>query len=380
VKLSFWEDPKARGALEGILRDEVLSELCTRRQSCLLATPYLSFDSRMMELLDGELRVRATMSRDAAKHALGQQPLKLRFPWGLAFYAGVTRVLGYEQGEQRRTLRLAIPERLEPDERRQAFRLERVGRCQGAVGSTAGDILRISLENLSTLGAGVFCMEPIPAEGFQTGRTLTLSLTLEKGPALRLEAKVCHGQGQYLGLKFEPRPSGETLKSIEDWLAPRIEEARRRWENRAELLARAEQAARPKLPPAGILLLSRDEPLGAQVTRALQDLHTVRVVPPVMAPYKEALEAPPLLLLVDAAGSDMEERHRLRGLLDAQPPGCPVILLGQGGNNPELWRTLVAELKARLFIEWYPENAPFFRKLVLGLIQSHWKRQESQSE
>ncbi len=202
MKLPFREFPRVSGALAGPFRDEVLAELCARRQACLLATPYLSFESRVMEIVGGELRVRATMSREAVKHALGQEPLKLRFPWGLAFYGGFTRVLGYEQGEQRRTLRLAIPASLEPDEQRGAYRLERVGRSQGALGSAAGSLLRISLENISLLGAGVFCMEPIPVEGFQTGRLLALALSLEQGPSLRLEARVCHGQGQYLGLKF----------------------------------------------------------------------------------------------------------------------------------------------------------------------------------
>lgn len=380
MKLPFWENPKAQGAITGALRDEVLAELCVRRQSCLLATPYLSFDSRMMEIADGELRVRATMSREAAKHALEPQRLRVRFPWGLAFYAGTTRVLGYEQGEQRRTLRLAIPESLEPDEQRQAYRLERVGRSPGAIGSPAGDIIRITLENLSTLGAGVFCMEPIPAEGFLTGRIVSLSLTLEQGPSLRLEARICHGQGQYFGLKFEPRPSGETLKALEEWMAPRVEEARRHWDNRAELRARAEQAAKPKLPPSGILLLSRDETFGAQVEETLQGLHPVRISPPIMAPFKEALERPPLLLLVDTAGSDMEERYRLRSLLEAQAPGCPIIVLGRGGENPDLLRALVVELKARIFIEWYPDNATFFRKLVMGLIRRHWKGQEAPRE
>ncbi len=368
MKMPFREHPKAPGALEGLLRDEVLEELCTRRQACLLATPYLSFESRMMERVEGELRVRASMSREAAKHALGQQPLKLRFPWGLTFYAGLTRVLGYEQGEQRRTLRLSVPECLEPDEQREAYRLERVGRSPGALGSQGGSLVRISLENLSASGAGVFCMEPIPADGFQTGRLLALSLSLEQGPSLQLTARVCHGQGQYLGLKFEPPPADQAATQLQEWMAPRVEEARRRWENRAELRARAEQAARPKLPPEGVLVITRDGVFAEELGRALEGLQALRSAPPVMGPFKEALEPPPLLLLVDTAGADGEERHRLRGLLEAQPPGCPILVLGRGGD-PDSWRPFITELKARLYITWNPDQTPFFRRLVEGLIQ-----------
>jgi len=375
MKLSFRDSPKPQGAMEGAQRDEVLAELCTRRQSCLLATPYLSFESRMMELVPGELRVRASMSREAAKHALSQQPLKLRFPWGLTFYAGLTQVLGYDQGEQRRTLRLAMPQWLEPDEQRKAFRLERVGRCHGALGSPAGDLLRISLENISPLGAGVFCLEPIPAEGFQTGRILSLALGLDQGPSLRFEARVCHGQGQYLGLRFEPLPGAETAPPLLEWMAPRIEDTQRRWDDRAELRAHAEQATRPKLPAAGVLLLSRDTGLAEQVARTLAGLQPVRTTPPIMAAYKEALAAPPLLLLVDASGANGEERHRLRGLLEGQPSGCPILVLGREGD-PDTWRTLVTDLKARLYLTWNPAQTVFFRRLVLGLIQRHWKQPE----
>jgi hypothetical protein len=328
-----------------------------------------------MEIVNGELRVRATMSREAARHALGQQPLKLRFPWGLTFMGGLTHVLGYEQGEQRRTLRLAIPDRLEPDEQREAYRLDRVGRCQGALGSQAGNLLRISLENLSTLGAGVFCMEPIPTDGFQTGRMLSISLSLDQGPSLRLEARVCHSQGQYLGLKFDPISLVGSAIQIQEWMAPRIEEARRHWENRAELRARAEQAAKPKLPPKGILLVSRDALLAAEIAHALEGLHELRSAPPVMGPFKEALQPPPILLLVDTVGTDGEERHRLRSLLEAQPPGCPILVLGRGGEA-EAWRPLVTDLKARLYITWNPEQATFFRRLVQGLTRRHLKTQE----
>ncbi len=375
MKLPFREPPRTQGTLQGSLRDEVLAELCTRRQACLLATPYLSFDSRVMEMVEGELRVRATMSREAARHVLGQQPLRLRFPWGLSFYGGLTRVLGYEQGDQRRTLRLAIPEALEPDEQREAYRLDRVGRCQGALGSQAGSLLRISLENISRLGAGVFCMEPIPAEGFQTGGRLSFALSLEQGPSLRLEARICHGQGQYLGLRFDPTPGAETAAQLQAWMEPRIEEARRRWENRSELRARAEQAARPKLPAQGVLLVTRDGGLASEVARALEGLHAVRSSPPVMGPFLEALEPPPLLLLVDTAGADGEERHRLRSLVEAHPPACPILVLGQGGA-PEVWRPLVTDLKAHLYITWNPDQATFFRRLVQGLILRHGTQPE----
>ena len=97
-----------------------------------------------------------------------------------------------------------------------------------------------------------------------------------------------------------------------------------------------------------------------------------------MGPFKEALEPPPLLLLVDTAGADGEERHRLRGLVEGQPPGCPILVLGRGGE-PETWRPLVTDLKAHLYITWNPEQATFFRRLAQGLISRHEKKQEGRA-
>ena len=156
-------------------------------------------------------------------------------------------------------------------------------------------------------------------------------------------------------------------------MAPRIAEAQRRWDDRAELRARAEQAARPKLPPAGVLLLSRNAALIAQVAAFLEDLQPVRSAPPVMTAFKEDLEAPPLLLLLDLVGADGEERHRIRSLLEAQPPGCPILVLGKDGR-PDAWQPLAAELKARLYLKWDPSQAAFFRRVVQGVIERHWRQ------
>ena len=370
MKFPFWDNQAAPGALKGARRDEVLEELCDRKQSCLLATAYLSIETRILDKTEGELHLRATMSQESARHTLNQQPLRIRFPWALTFYSGQTRLLGYQQDAQHRLFRMAIPEVLEPDEQREAFRLERVGRCQGAISTEDGAILRVSLENLSRLGAGVFFLDHIPAEGFRIGRSVSLSLALEEGPELQTEARLVHGQGQYLGLKFTNLP--EQAAALGEWMAPRIEEAKRLWENRSEIRARAVQAAKPKSAPAGILFLSRDENLAERIAEMLEGIHPLRTASPNLISFREALSDPPLLILVDTAEADLEERHRLRGLFEAVAPTCPILVLGRGGD-PDRWRSLASEIKANLFIEWNPNQSVFFRRLAQGLIRRHWK-------
>jgi hypothetical protein len=372
VKLPFREEGKPSRTILGAALEEVFDELCDRKQAVLLATPYLHCESRFLERAGPELRVRATMSRDAVKHALAQHPLRLRFGWALTFFSGPTRILRYVQDEDRRYLRIELPPSLVVDEQRQSLRIDRVGRSSGALGSEDGTLLRISLENLSARGAGVFCLEAIPPGKFPTGRTLDLSLSLEGGPVLRCRAKLCHGSGQSLGLAFQPPLDGRDLQRVLEWLWPKEEEARRHWENRAELRARAEQLARPKVSPSGVLLLSSRAGLAAQVASALEELLPLRVVTPAMAPFKEAAASPPLLLLVDARTEGMEGRYRLRTLLETVAIGAPVMVLGSS-EDPQGGRLLAAEVKATSYVEWNPQQGVFFRRLLQGLIQHHWR-------
>ena len=374
MKLPFWEQPKPAGAIQAAALDDVITELCERKQILLLATPYLHYESRFLEREGQELKVRASMSRDAVKHALGQHPIRLRFPWALSLYSGPTHVLGYEQEENRRALRLEVPSYLALDEQRNAFRVNRVGHSTGALGSEDGTILRATLENLSTLGAGLFCLEPMSADKFQTGRPLDLSLSLDQGFVLMCHARICHSEGQNLGLVFHPRLSGRDLQRLQEWLAPKMEEARRRWENRAELRAKAEQSAKPKAPPAGVLFVSSTPELISHVASVLEGVQTLRSVTPAMAPFKDIMSEPPLLLLIDASGLGMEGRYRIKMILETLPVNAPIVVLGNVGA-PESGRLLATELKATTYLDWNPQQGVFFQRLVQGLIQSYWKRE-----
>jgi hypothetical protein len=313
-----------------------------------------------------------TLGRETVKHVLTPNPLRLRFGWALGFHGAFTQILGYEQEEHRRILRVQMPERLERDEQRRAFRVEQVGRSSGAISSSEDRILRVSLVNLSTHGAGLFMLEPLPTQGFRAGQSLDLSLALDQGPSLNLHGRLCYCEGQSLGLAFHPAPTGACLEQLAAWLEPRELEAQARWENRAELRAMADQAARPKEPPAGILLLTSNAVLLEQVSMVLKEIQPVRAVSPAMGPFKEARCQPPLLLLLDAGGAKGEDRHRFRSLLETVPMEGPLVILGDG-QDPDGGHQLASDLKAATYLDWNPEQDVFFRRLVRGLIHQYWK-------
>lgn len=371
----FFDRPRPDGALEGPPRDAILEELCARRSPCLLATPYLSLETRLLAWSGDSLLARAPLSASSAKHVLGQQPLRLRLPWALSMVAGETTFLERIMAEDRPALRLALPPWLAPDERRSTFRVVRVGHCPGTLGSREGHLVRVRLEDLSALGAGVFPLEPLPAGAFLPGRSAQLALDLEEGPSLNLAVRVCHGEAQGLGLRIEPPPTGLPQAQLAAWLEPREAEARRRWEDRAQLRARAEAGARPRTPPQGVALLGGDPALAAQLSGALEDSQTLRTLVPAMAAWKEALERPPQLLLI-ATPEDAEARHRLRTMLEAAPPACPMVILGRP-EAPEEARAWATALRADATFTWNLSQQTFFRRLVQGLIRRHEGRIEA---
>jgi len=366
---------KRKGGLTGPPKDEVLRELCERKATLLLATPHLSFESRFLER-DGErLRVRASMGRELAMNTLSRQPLRIRFPWDLSMYCGSVRILDYEQEEHRRTLVISVPESLGEDEQRSAYRADRVGRSRGSLGSTGkGDpiIQPFNLENLSTLGAGVFLNGYRGLETWQPGMTVQASFELEGGTRFDRAARICHSSGPYLGLEFRPPLKEPDLGLVHRWVTARRNEAQRMWDNRDELRAQAAEAAKPKAAPSGMLLLSSDASLGAQIEHALESMHELRVVPAVMAPLRAAMAQPPLIVLLDTAGMGSEERRRARALLEAQPPGCPVLVLGRDPENDQ-GRLLATELRQASYLEWAPGKGTTLKILVQGLIRRHWK-------
>ncbi len=363
--MGLFERPHPSGALAGAERDAVLAELAVRRSSLLLATPYLSVEGRILEREGEVLKLRVPLGEAAARHVLSQKPLRLRLPWAGSMVAGETILLGTEREEARLILRVSLPSWLSPDERRRAPRVERIGDLRGSLALADGRLLRVRIEDLAEGGAGVLVLEPIGASAGSRGR---LSVPLEDGPDLNLPVRVVQGDEPFLGVQFEPPPAGRDLERLRTWLAPRLEEARRRWENRAELRARAEAALRPKAPAAGALLLSGTKNLAADLAPVLSGIEPFRAVQPAMAAWKDALDQQPPRVVLAEVPPDWEARRRLKRLLESAPPGCPLLFLGGADLGPED-RAWALSLKPEAVLAWSPGRNEFLRRWVMGLLR-----------
>ncbi|WLT31092.1 PilZ domain-containing protein [Geothrix sp. PMB-07] len=360
--------PKEGATLRGPILEEALQELCARKAFMLAATPYLSFHIRLLERRKEGLILKTSMTQDLAQQTLGHQDLKLRIPWGLGMVAGETRFLGFEQQPGARLLLLRTPNLLWEDDHRRSVRVDGQGRA--VLSPDQSTLVRANLEDLSLHGARLLALEPL-SEAFAPNHSLQLSLSLDQGPSFTCRALLVSQEGQSLGLAFDPPLGGLDLVGLEAWLKPRLDDLKRRWEDRVALRAQAEAAARPKAPPEGVLLVSREADLERQLREAWPSHLRLKSTPPALAPLKTAMEAPPQLVLLHWPGGGLQTRFLLKSLAATFPSNTPVMVLGTGLESAA-GRELAQEIKASTYLEWNAAQALFFHRLVQGLLRRHW--------
>lgn len=356
------------GALEGTALKAVLTELGERKEHALLATPYLSVESRVLEVGPETLKMVSPFPKETAQRTLGEQPLRLRVPWKLSMLSGPVFLNGFGQEDRRRWLLVEQPPWLIPDEQRAKSRCDLLGRSFFTV--TTEELLQFrgSVENLSSGGALVMLKEQPPPGVFTPGRMVELGLSLDQGPALKVQVQLRHGDFPRVGLAFQS-PSPEFLAALDAWLKPRLVESLRRWENRRELRAQAEAAAKARVVASqaeGILVIG-SQLLAEEVADGMEGLGPLKVGPAAVAPLKRLLDRPPLAVILQVGKGDLEERYRLRGLWQTLGLACPLVVVGTGQTGCA--QEVAQELQADSSLQWDPGKARFLGRLVLGLIK-----------
>ncbi len=367
------------GAIQGSALEAVLAELGERKEHALLATPYLSVESRVLEVGRETLKVLSPFPKDTAQRTLGEHPLRLRVPWRLSMLAGPVFWKAFGQEDRRRWILVERPPWLAPDEQRAHARCDQLGRSFFTVTTEDLQQFRGSLENLSMGGALVLLQEQASPGVLTPGRPVELSLRLEHGPTLKVRARLQHGDYPRVGLAFPPgahapqgihgqAPTQEFLSALDGWLKPRLAESLRRWENRRELRAQAEAAVKARTLAAqaeGILIIG-SQLLADEVAEGLEGAGPLKVGPAAIAPLRRLLDRPPHAVLLQVNKGDLEERYRLRGLWQALGLGCPLVVLGTGQSGCA--QEVALELHADTSLQWDPGKARFLGRLVKGLI------------
>jgi hypothetical protein len=143
-----------------------------------------------------------------------------------------------------------------------------------------------------------------------------------------------------------------------------------------ETASPADLAKAAAIRPTGLLLLSGDAVLEASLQELLGGLQPVRRVPANMAALKEALSQRPALLLYHVPNLSLDERRRLKPMVETIQGRVPFMLLGTGVEGGALIE-LGNELKATISIVFNPERGTFFQRLVQGVLRRTYDGGES---
>lgn len=128
--------------------------------------------------------------------------------------------------------------------------------------------------------------------------------------------------------------------------------------------------------PTGLVLVSGDAALETALQDLLGGFQPLRRVPPTMSALKEAFNQRPALVLYHLPSLSLDERRRLKSLVEALQGRVPFLLLGTGVEGGALLE-LGSELKAAVSIVFNPERGIFFQRLVQGILRRLYEGGES---
>jgi hypothetical protein len=356
---------------------DIFRRACERRELLILVTPYLRFESSFVKLDGKEFHVAATMGREDATFGLRNAGLKMRFPHGISFLEAPTELKGFGMNDGRRTLRLAVPERLQEEDHRAAYRVDRVGRIPVTFSTPKFDLIVGTLVNLSTTGARIYSTRDFLVGELEAGQDM--AVTIQVTDDIRINAKVTlrHVNGRTFGVEFRPQLEDGLLHPLSRWVFEKREEDLERVSRRGVETSTPAPAGKVATgTPVGLLLVSGDAALEATLQELLGGLQPLRRVPPTIAALKEALNQKPSLVLYHVPTISLDERRRIKTLTETIVGRVPLLLLGtamEGGALLELGQ----ELKASVSIVFNPERTTFFQRLVQGVLRRTYEGGES---
>lgn len=348
---------------------ELLAQACTRRELLILATPYLRFESSFVALEGNELHVLATMSRDDAAFGLKTSDLKMRFPQGLGFFESAVQMLGLGLHDGRRTVRLSIPKSVQENDQRVAYRVERLGKVEVTFSTPKADLYTATLLDVSTSGARIHTHVDLPEGAMYAGDPIQVSIPLDNDIRIQGGARVRHMRGRSVGLQYQPELGAEVLEPLSRWVFLRREEERERMARRLEQAAWSEPRDNG-IAELSILLISADPDMEQELKEALAGVRPLTRLAPAAQALKDALAAKPSLAIFHVSGAGLDERRRLKTLLEIAQRKVPTLLLGTEVDGATLFE-LASEWKASSAMSWNHGRGPFLERLVRGMIRRH---------
>ena len=356
---------------------EIFQRACGRRELLILVTPYLRFESSFVRVDGSEFHVVATMGQEDATFGLRSAGLKIRFPHGVSFLEAPTEMKGFGMYDGRRTLRLRIPDLLQEEDHRGSYRVDRVGRIPVTFSTPKYDLIVGTLVNVSTTGARIYSSRDFMEGELEPGQEMAVTIQVTDQIRINTKVKLRHVQGRTFGVEYRPQLDEQVLHPLSRWVFEKREEDLERIAQRGvETAAPAGAIKVVTSRPAGLVLVSGDAVLEETLQGLLGGLQPLKRVPPTMAALKDALNLRPALVLYHLPSLSLDERRRLKPMVESIQGRVPFLLLGTGIEGGALLE-LGTELKAAVSIVFNPERGTFFQRLVQGVLRRTYEGGES---
>ncbi len=356
---------------------DIFRRACERRELLILVTPYLRFESAFVKLEGKEFHVAATMGREDATYGLRNSGLKVRFPHGISFLEAPTELKGFGMHDGRRTLRLAVPDRLQEEDHRSAYRVDRVGRIPVTFSTPKYDLIVGTLVDLSTTGSRIYSTRDFLVGELVVGEEMAVTIQVTDDIRINAKVKLRHVNGRTFGVEFRPQLEDKVLNLLSRWVFEKREEDMDRISRRGVETAAPAGAGRPATGnPSGLLLVSADADLEGSLQNLLGGLQPVTRIPPTITALKDALNQRPSLVLYHVPSIGLDERRRIKTMAETIQGRTPFMLLGTSVDGGALLE-LGNELKAAISIVYNPERGTFFQRLVQGVLRRTYEGGES---
>ncbi len=356
---------------------EIFRLACERRELVILVTPYLRFESSFVKVDGGEIQVAATMGREDATFGLRSSDLKIRFPHRVSFLEAPTQLKGFGMIDGRRTLRIALPEVLNEEDHRGSYRVDRVGRVPVTFSTPKFDLVMGTLADISTTGARIFSTRDFQEGELELGEEMAVTIPLTDLLRINTKVKLRHVHNRTFGVEYRPQLDDQLLHPLSRWIFEKREEDLERVTRKGiETSAQPERGPVVNRPPAGLILVSGDASLEASLQDLLGGLQPLRRIAPTMPALKEACNQKPALVLYHVPSLSLDERRRLKPMVETLQGRVPFLLLGTGVEGGALLE-LGGELKAAVSIVFNPERGTFFQRLVQGVLRRLYEGGES---
>lgn len=352
----------------------ILEQACAGREMLFLLTPYLRFESHFLFLEEKGFNISATMGHEDAIYGLKSMDLRIRFPHSVQFLEGQTHFLGMGLAEGRRSLRLAFPEELVEEDQRGAYRVERVGRVTVTFSTKGFNLMTGALVNLSSTGARVITTRDL-GEIMKVGDEITVTIPLLEDLRINSYAKVRHVAERTFGVEFKPLLEGTLLANLARWVFQKREEDRDRIGRRpSDKPAQENDSEAPVVQ--GVVLVSASETLEAELRELFKAIQPLTRCQPTIQGLKEALGRKPMLILFHVPQLGLDERRRLKPMVEFLGGKLPFVVLGSSGEGSASLLEFGTELKATATYQWTSGKGLFFQRLIQGILNRHYEGRE----